>query len=722
MLTKAFDGVIGIDLGTTYSCVGVFLNGQVHIVPNDQGNRITPSRIAILGKAPSVDSIGNTNKAVEILVGDAAMNLSASGAKNVVYDAKRLIGRSYADVVAQGDQAKWPFAIKEAPTGGGAMLVAETKREGESLTREWEPEEVSAIVLRYLKECAERFIGKTVSKAVITVPAYFNDAQRERTKAAGCIAGLEVMRIINEPTAAALAYGIGSPQASTSESAAAKNVLVFDFGGGTFDVSIISIEYGAFEVRSTAGDTYLGGQDIDKALMDHVIEAIQTRYKCDLTAKPRSLAKLRLRCEKVKRSLTFASSEVMDVTDLVGNNDEDEDDTPKTIVITRAKLDDLNNDTYKKCMNIVKKAIQDCKGITKNDIHEIVMVGGSSRIPYLQKAVSEFFGGKALCFGVNPDEAVAVGAAIQGSILSELPEQKSAQTDGLILMDVVSISIGVDVDNGKFDALIPRNTTIPYTASKEFTTTINNQESVDIMVYEGERPLTKHNHLLGSFCLAGITKAKRGAVDIVVTFNVDANGQLAVSAEERLKGKRAGDTGTKNGLIVDNKQRLSDADIQAMIDRAAENFTADSNEVAVQDTVQHLQTALDDVCADALAIDALLRPPSSSSSTADSLIDAPPSYFPEKLQKRLSSLAGPRKWLLERATNADKMDTIEGKAAKMQQLLKKASKIASKVKAYAQKKKKRAGAKRQRSDDDDDDEPSEGSDGDSSASGDEDSE
>ena len=697
-MPEVFDGVVGIDLGTTYSCVGVFLNGQVHIVPNDQGNRITPSRIAILG---------NAGGGVETLVGDAAMNLSAAGAKNVIYDAKRLIGRSYQEVVAQGDAAKWPFSIKESPSGA-VLMVAETKVGGETFTREWEPEEVSAIVLKYLKECAERFLGKTVSKAVITVPAYFNNAQRERTKAAGRIAGFEVERIINEPTAAALAFGIGSPQTIPSGSSGARNVLVFDFGGGTFDVSVISIEYGAFEVRSTAGDTYLGGQDIDKSLMDFVMETIQTRYKRNLAEKPRAVAKLRLRCEKAKRALTFATSETIDVSDLLGGDDDD-DDTPKTVVVTRAKLDDLNNGLYKKCMAIVKKALDDCKGISKADIHEVVMVGGSSRIPRLQKAVSEFFGGKELCHGVNPDEAVAVGAAIQGSILSTLPEQKGPETDGLVLMDVISISIGVDVDNGKFDILIPRNTTIPFNASKEFTTVFNNQETVDINVYEGERPLVKHNHLLGAFCLSGITKAKRGAVDIAVTFDVDANGQLTVSAEERLKGKRAGAQGTKNSLVVENSHRLSDADIQRMIDKAAENYQADNDEVAVKEAVQGLQMALDDVCTELFAIDDVLRPPNTEPVTVENLIQSPPTYLPEKLRTRVSSLAHPKKWLLERATSAEKLDAIQSKVTKMHALLNKAAKSAKKVKAKAIKKHK-AGAKRHRSDDDEeDDEEDEGS-------------
>jgi heat shock protein 1/8 len=540
---QEFEGAIGIDLGTTYSCVAVFLFNNVDVIPNDQGNRTTPSRVAYQPTG-------------QILVGDSALNLSARGVPNVIYDAKRMIGRSFQDPEVQADSKIWAFPIKEDSETGRILIPIEGIA-GQQQPLMLEPEQVSAKVLSYLKECAQRHLGKKVTKAVITVPAYFNDAQRERTRAAGAIAGLDVLRIINEPTAAALCYGLGIGTATGAQgSTEAQNIVVFDFGGGTFDVSVITIDGGAFEVRSTAGDTHLGGQDLDAAVCLHLLQDIKKRFGKDVSGNPKVLAKLRAASERAKRSLSSTTMEEISLDGLLDGDD-------YTFTLSRAKFDELNAKTFKKCMDVVQRALSDSK-IDRKQIHEVIMVGGSSRIPKVRELVSEFFNGKKLCTSVNPDEAIAIGAAIQAAILSNCQDQQSSKTEGVVLMDVVSLSIGLEVDRGKFDCLIPRNTTIPYTASKSFTTFEDNQSYVDIEVYEGERPMVKHNHLLGSFVLDGIGRAKKGVPSIDVTFSVDANGILTVTAEE--KGSR-----TKNKIVVENKDRLSNEQIESMI-RAAEQL------------------------------------------------------------------------------------------------------------------------------------------------------
>ena len=530
-MAETFEGAIGIDLGTTFSCVAVFLNNKVDVIPNDQGNRTTPSKVAYGGP--------------QMLVGDAAASLVAKTPKSVIYDSKRLIGRKFTDKEVQKDLKIWPFDVeKEEGDSDGIRICVDHGSERLKL----KPEQVSARILEYLKTCAERHLGKKVKKAVITVPAYFNDAQRERTKAAGAIAGLDVLRIVNEPTAAALAYGIDG----TAAGGEAQNILVFDFGGGTFDVSIVTIDMGAFEVRATAGDTHLGGQDIDAVLVEYFLAEAKKKGH-DLRENEKALAKLRRAAEQCKRGLSHKHDHEVELEGILGGDD-------FNMKISRPKFEEMCDGLFKKCIDTVKRALADAK-MGPKDIGEIVMVGGSSRIPKICSLVSDFFGGRTLNNRVSPDEAIAVGAAIQASILSKAKEQQSDKTEGLILMDVLPLSIGVDVDEGKFDVIIPRNSTIPYKKTKEYSTVERNQREVTVEIYEGERPLTKHNRKLGAFTLDGISKAPKGEPSIWVTFSVDANGILTVTAEEESKKK-------KQMLTVKNDNRLTDEEVAKMIEEA----------------------------------------------------------------------------------------------------------------------------------------------------------
>jgi heat shock protein 1/8 len=595
-MAEAFPGVIGIDLGTTFSCVAVLLHDTVHVIPNDQGNRTTPSRVGFVG--------GQT------LVGDAAMNASLRYPTQIIFDAKRMIGRKWGDADVERDRAVWPFRVEQQKggdrTGIEVVVDPNVSAPGEEGTDDerWPikrlpPEQISATLLRYLKTCAERHLGKSVTRAVITVPAYFNDAQRERTRACGQIAGLEVLRIVNEPTAAALAYGLDKKPALAADTPAdggaaapvdeARNILVFDFGGGTFDVSIITVDNGAFLVVGTAGHTHLGGQDIDALIVKHLMADIKKRHGVDVSDRPKLIAKLRVQAEKAKKSLSHATEFTIECDGLLDGGDYE-------VTLTRAKVEEVCAPIFKQCMDIVQKAITDVK-MQRTEINDIVMVGGSSRIPKLRKIVSDYFGGKALNCTMNPDEAIAVGAAIQAAILSQDSGQQSDRLRDVVLMDVVPLSLGVDVDNGRFDALIPRNHTIPHKVTKEFSTFENNQTEVTICVYEGERPLTKHNRLLGEFDLEGITKAKKGVASIFVTFDVDANGILTVTAEERLpakKGAGAGAAGPTKSLTVKNTERLSTEDINAMVADAEQSHADDAAIRKMLDLLSQYEGRLDE--------------------------------------------------------------------------------------------------------------------------------
>ncbi|XP_041357298.1 heat shock protein 68-like [Gigantopelta aegis] len=517
---------IGIDLGTTYSCVGVFQHGKIEIIANDQGNRTTPSYVAFTD--------------TERLIGDAAKNQVAMNPQNTVFDAKRLVGRKFDDYSVQSDMKHWPFKVINS--AGKPVIQVEYKGENKVFT----PEEISSVVLTKMKETAESYLGQKVTDAVITVPAYFNDAQRQATKDAGVIAGLNVLRIVNEPTAAALAYGLDKNLKGE------KNILIFDLGGGTFDVSVLTVDEGSiFEVKSTAGDTHLGGEDFDNRMVSHFIQEFKRKNKKDISGSARAVRRLRTACERAKRTLSTSSEASIEIDSLFEGID-------FYTKVTRARFEELCADLFRATLEPVEKALKDAK-MDKSRIDEIVLVGGSTRIPKIQNLLKSFMNGKDLNKSINPDEAVAYGAAVQAAILSG---DSSDVIKDVLLVDVAPLSLGIETSGEVMTKLIERNTTVPTKTSQVFTTYSDNQPAVTIRIFEGERALTKDNNLLGKFDLTGIPPAPRGVPQIEVTFDIDANGILNVSAADKSTGK------SKSITITNDRGRLSKEEIERMVNEA----------------------------------------------------------------------------------------------------------------------------------------------------------
>ncbi|XP_058204739.1 heat shock 70 kDa protein 1-like [Rhododendron vialii] len=562
MAGKGQGPAIGIDLGTTYSCVAVWQHQRIEIIANDQGNRTTPSYVAFTD--------------AERLTGDAAKNQVAVNATNTIFDAKRLIGRRYNDTTVQSDIKLWPFKV--TPGQDDKPMIGVTYKYEE---KQFSAEEISSMVLVKMREISEDYLGTTIKNAVITVPAYFNDSQRQATKDAGAIAGLHVMRIINEPTAAAIAYGLDNKTSSTGE----KKVLIFDLGGGTFDVSVLTMEEGKFEVKATGGDTHLGGEDFDNRMVNHFVREFKRKHKKDISGNPRALRRLRTSCERAKRTLSSTAQTTIEIDALYEGID-------FFSGVTRARFEELNIDLFKKCMEPVEECLRDAK-FDKSNVDEVVLVGGSTRIPKVRQLLQDFFNEKELCKSINPDEAVAYGAAVQAAILSG--EWIDKVQDLVLVLDVTPLSLGLNDGSGVTNVFIPKNTKIPTKKEQDWQTCLDNQTSALFRVYEGESTQSRDNNLLGQFRVTGFPPAPRGVQRFNVCFDIDENGILNVSAEDKTMGQ------VQKITITNDKGRLSKEEIEKMVQEAAkykledeEQKKKDEAKNALENYAYNMRSAIND--------------------------------------------------------------------------------------------------------------------------------
>mmetsp|Transcript_32921 Transcript_32921/g.64571 ORF Transcript_32921/g.64571 Transcript_32921/m.64571 type:complete len:675 (+) Transcript_32921:34-2058(+) len=544
--------VIGIDLGTTYSCVGIYRDDRVDIIANSQGDRITPSYVAFTRE--------------ERLIGQGAKNQAASNPLNTVYDAKRFIGRKWEDKTVQADRALLPFKVIAHK---GRPYIQATVQDGK--IKKFSPEEISGMVLTRMKEVAEAYLGEKVTSAVVTVPAYFNDAQRQATKDAGKIAGLNILRIINEPTAAAIAYGLDKGHKN-------RNILVYDLGGGTFDVSMLTIDDGVFEVLATAGDTHLGGEDFDHRIVEYFLKRVKEKHGQDISKRKRLVARLKQAAEHAKRELSTKMQTKVTIDGFLDGEDFSE-------VFSRAKFEELNKDLFMKTMAPVKKCLKD-SGLTKGEVHDIVMVGGSTRIPKIKQLVQKFFEGKSPHTGVNPDEAIAYGAAVQAGILGG---QGGSSSKDVLLLDVTPLTVGIQLVGDRFMRFIERNTAIPTKKINTVTTEADHQTSVPIRVYQGERPRCKDNVKLGEFDVTGIPPMRAGEPKVEVQFHIDANGILNVNAKDSASGNSGHIT------IKAQKDTLDQEEIERMVKEAEEFSKEDSEWLKIAEANTELKSYLEQV-------------------------------------------------------------------------------------------------------------------------------